>query len=208
MDTFSDRRAVRRQGTTAEILAAAVELMVHDGVAGMSLSAVARRVGMKPPSLYEYFPSKVAIYDALFARGARELHDAVHWAGSNPDVAGDPLAALREGARAYVRWSMTNPVVAQLLNWRPVPGFAPSDAAYAPNLEMIAETRTVIAAAVEGGLLDPSAATEEAVLLFTTVIAGVVSQQLANDPLAAPGDGRYARLLDPAVTLWLEHYKS
>ncbi|WP_082634420.1 helix-turn-helix domain-containing protein [Arthrobacter alpinus] len=49
-----DRRHVRRQETIEEILAAAVDLMARDGVAGMSLSAVARAVGMKPPSIYEY----------------------------------------------------------------------------------------------------------------------------------------------------------
>lgn len=208
MDTLQDRRTLRRLGTKEEILGAALELMARDGVAGLSLSSVARRVGMKPPSLYEYFPAKMALYDALFARGASELYEAVRAAGSNPALAEDPLAALRAGARAYLSWSLANPVLAQLLNWRPVPGFTPSAAAFAPSLDMIAAMRTLMGAAVERGMLKPEAASEEALLLFTAVIAGVVSQQLANEPLAASETGRYAALLDPAVTLWLEHYTS
>ena len=203
MDVVQDRRKARRDTTIGEILGAAVELMARDGVAGMSLSAVARRVGMRPPSLYEYFPSKNAVYDALFERGAAGLRDAVTAAGGRHP--GHPLDALRAGAGAFVEWSVGNPVVAQLLSWRPVPGFAPSPQAFRPSQEMVAGLRENIVLAVARKELRPSAAGEEAVLLFTTVVAGVVSQQLANEP-AGGGSGRYARLAGPAVSLWLEHY--
>ncbi|WP_269937959.1 TetR/AcrR family transcriptional regulator [Arthrobacter sp. HY1533] len=206
MDGNPDRRQVRRQETVAEILAAAVRLMAQDGVAGLSLSAVARAVGMRPPSLYVYFPSKMALYDALFARGAAELHDAVRSAAV---LAGDdagPLAGLTAGAHAYVDWCMRNPVTAQLLNWRPVPGFEPSREAFAPSAAMVMDTRAQIDLAVQHGRLAPAAATDDSVLLFTSVIAGVVSQQLANEPQAPPGQGRYTRLLDPALDMWLAHH--
>ena len=68
--TGLDRRTRRRQETIEEILEVAIELMETEGVAALSLSAVARRLGMQPPSLYQYFPSKMAIFDALFQRGA------------------------------------------------------------------------------------------------------------------------------------------
>ncbi|ALE04937.1 hypothetical protein AL755_04615 [Arthrobacter sp. ERGS1:01] len=208
METVHDRRKARRQATIEEILDAAVELMARDGVGGMSLSGVARSVGMKPPSLYEYFPSKLALYDALFARGAGELLAAVRAAAGTSDTIfdNDAVAALRAGARAYVAWSQANPVAAELLNWRPVPGFVPTAEAYAPSQAIVAELHARLTLAVERGILLPAAATEDAVLLLTAVIAGVVSQQLANDPHAAPGSGSYARLLDPAVTMWLAHY--
>lgn len=103
-------------------------------------------------------------------------------------------------------WSLRNPVSAQLLHWRPVPGFEPSAQAFAPSIAIIASLRALLVLAVERGRLIPEAATEEAVLLFTSVVAGVVSQQLANEPQAGPEDGRYARLLDPALAMWLAHY--
>ena len=71
-----DRRTRRRQETIEEILDVAIELMATEGVAALSLSAVARRLGMQPPSLYQYFPSKMAIYDALFQRGSGLQRDA------------------------------------------------------------------------------------------------------------------------------------
>ena len=45
--------------------------MTEEGVNGLSLSELARRLGVKPPSIYKYFDSLLAIYDALFERGQR-----------------------------------------------------------------------------------------------------------------------------------------
>jgi AcrR family transcriptional regulator len=67
-----DRRARRRQQTIEEILDIAEEIMDAEGVNGLSLAEVARRLGVQPPSLYKYFPSLMAVYDALFLRGQVE----------------------------------------------------------------------------------------------------------------------------------------
>src|SRR6202046_762427 len=65
----TDRRARRRQETIEEILDIAREVMTEEGVNGLSLAEVARRLGVQPPSLYKYFPPLRAIYDAIFQRG-------------------------------------------------------------------------------------------------------------------------------------------
>ena len=65
----TDRRQVRRRQTIDEVLDHAVAIMGEEGVAGLSLGEIARRMGIKTPSLYVYFPSKNALYDALFERG-------------------------------------------------------------------------------------------------------------------------------------------
>jgi len=64
------RERMRREMVTA-ILDAAQEVMRERGVAGLSLREVARRVQLQASSLYEYFPSKAALYDALFLTGIR-----------------------------------------------------------------------------------------------------------------------------------------
>src|SRR5690348_18434590 len=63
------RRRMRRQQTIEEALDAAVAIMEETGVGGLSMSEIARRLGMRQPSLFKYFPSLHAVYDALFARG-------------------------------------------------------------------------------------------------------------------------------------------
>src|SRR5215213_2162615 len=65
----ADRRARRRQETIEEILTIAADVMTEEGVNGLSLSEVARRLGVKPPSIYKYFDSIMGIYNALFERG-------------------------------------------------------------------------------------------------------------------------------------------
>ena len=64
---LEDTRAIRRDGTRARILDAAWELARRDGLAAITLREVARQVGMRAPSLYTYFGSKNAMYDAMYA---------------------------------------------------------------------------------------------------------------------------------------------
>ena len=125
-----DRRARRRQETIEEVLDIAVEIMAEQGVAGLSIGEVARRMGIRPPSLYVYFPSKHALYDALFARGAlgRSSSD-LRAATADLETVERRYPRARSCStrpRTFVRWSVEHPAYAQLLFWRPVPGFEPS----------------------------------------------------------------------------------
>jgi AcrR family transcriptional regulator len=198
-----DRRTRRRQETIEEILDVAIGLMETEGVAALSLSAVARRLGMQPPSLYQYFPSKMAIYDALFQRGAEFVlavqREAVASASEDED-------ALERGVNAFCRWCLQHPVYSQLLFWRTIPGFEPSPAAFAPAQEAIEELRQLLQVAVDEGRLRPDAAGDEGIALFTTMMAGVLSQQIANEPDASFEDGRFSRLLPVVLEMFYQRY--
>ncbi|HWC12678.1 MAG TPA: helix-turn-helix domain-containing protein [Acidimicrobiales bacterium] len=67
------RVAERREARRASIIATAWELARSHGIGGLSLHALARAVGIRQPSLYEYFESKLALFDAMFADGNRQL---------------------------------------------------------------------------------------------------------------------------------------
>ena len=133
-----DRRARRRQETIEEILDIAETVMLEEGVNGLSISEIARRLGVQPPSIYKYFPSLLAVYDALFQRG-QHAHLEVMRAAMADATPG--LDALTKGLEASGRWALANRAVAQLLFWRPVPSFEPSAEAMAPSLEMVAMQR-------------------------------------------------------------------
>ncbi|MFQ6029141.1 MAG: TetR/AcrR family transcriptional regulator, partial [Dehalococcoidia bacterium] len=64
--TPTERRERNRQEVISNALEIARLLMRENGVAALSFNEIARRLGMKPPSLYAYFSSKMAIYDGLF----------------------------------------------------------------------------------------------------------------------------------------------
>jgi AcrR family transcriptional regulator len=200
-----DRRTRRRRETIDEILDVALEVMAEDGVAALSLAEVARRMGVRPPSLYQYFPSKAAIYDALFAQGARRVRAATLEAEAELDGA-DPLARLRAFHEALCRWCIENPVLSQLLFWRTVPGFEPSPESFAPAVAHLDDLRSRLRAAVEAGQLAPEAAGDEGVALYTSLVSGVVSQQLANEPDASYEQGRFIRLTPTVLNMFITRY--
>jgi AcrR family transcriptional regulator len=199
----ADRRARRRQETIDEILDIAVAVMSEEGVNGLSLSEVARRLGVQPPSIYKYFPSLMAIYDELFLRGQSVHLDVMRDAMATAEPGLDALVA---GLEASGRWLLANRAVAELLFWRPVPRFEPSADAMAISQEMIDIQRAAMADAVAAGQLGPGADSDEAVLLVSTLIIGVLSQAFANEPDLEWGTGRFTPLLPKLVRLLVSVY--
>ena len=126
--------------------------MTEEGVNGLSLAEVARRLGVQPPSLYKYFPSLMAVYDALFLRGQLEHLAVMRQAMAEAEPG---LEALTAGLEASGRWALAHRALAQLLFWRPVPSFEPSAEALAPSVEMVALQRAALADAVAAGELGP-----------------------------------------------------
>src|SRR5271156_4507640 len=155
-----DRRARRRQETISEILDIARDVMTEEGVNGLSLAEVARRLGVQPPSLYKYFPSLMAIYDTLFLEGQRQNLKAMR-GGMRGAAPG--LDALIAGLEASGRWCLANRAVAELLFWRPVPSFHPSAEAFAISMAMVELQRGALADAVAKGQLGPGANDENAI---------------------------------------------
>lgn len=182
-----DRRVARREAVKAEILDEAWDLAREHGLAALSLRDLAARVGMRAPSLYQYFPSKHAIYDAMFAQGMRGALDAVAAGMVDPD----PRVALINGARAVVDFATSDPARAQLLFQRTIPGFEPSAESYAVAIEL---NRVTSEALRDAGIDDP-----DALDLFTALVSGVINQQLSNDP----GGDRYSRLVDRIIDMYL-----
>jgi AcrR family transcriptional regulator len=186
-----DRRARRRQETIAEILDLALDIMTEEGVNGLSLAEVARRLGVQPPSIYKYFGSLMEIYDALFLRGQVEHLDVLR-AGMATGRPGTD--ALTRGLEASGRWLLEHRALAQLLFWRPVPNFAPSAEAFAPSREMVRIQREALADSVAAGELGAAADSDEAVSVLSILITGTLSQAMANEPGLPWGEGRFTPL--------------
>jgi AcrR family transcriptional regulator len=199
----SDRRARRRQETIEEILDIAQDVMTEEGVNGLSLAEVARRLGVQPPSIYKYFPSLMAIYDALFLRGQLEHLEIMRRAMADAEPG---LVALTAGLEASGRWALAHRAVAQLLFWRPVPSFEPSPEAFVPSVEMVALQRAAFTDAIAAGELGPEADSDEAVFLVSTLITGVLSQAMANEPDLVWGQGRFTPLFPKLMKLIVAAY--
>lgn len=187
-----DRRAERHAATKHEILAAAWRLARERGLGGWSLRDVAAAVGMRAPSLYVYFDSKHALYDAMFADGNAEL--VRRGAATLADVEERALGTtevLIAGATMFFDFCVEDPARYQLLFLRTVPGFEPSEASYALARESLGQMVAVMRAAGVGA--------SEQVDLWTALLSGLVAQQISNDP----GGNRWRGLVRPAVEMFL-----
>ena len=180
--------ARRREEKTAAIVAAAWEVARVDGIGGLSLHALAREVGMRQPSLYVYFDSKHALYDAMFADGNRQLLERI----DTLDLPDDTRAAVKVFMHAFVQFAVEDPERGALLFHRPVPGFEPSPASYEHAQAVLARAVALLSAA---GLDSP-----DDVDCFVAMVAGLVDAQVANDP---DGD-RWTRHLDRLTDLYLD----
>jgi AcrR family transcriptional regulator len=193
-----DRRARRRQETIEEILDIALEVMAEQGVNGLTLAEVARRLGVQPPSLYKYFDSLMSLYDALFRRGQHAHLEAMRAA---MERATPGLDALQAGLEASGRWCLANGAMAQLMFWRPVPRFEPSTDAMVPSREMVEIQRRALADAVAARQLGAAARSDQAVYVVSIFVSGVIGQALANEPKLPWGTGRFTPLLPKLINV-------
>ena len=150
-----------------------------NGVAALSFNAIARQLGMKPPSLYTYFPSKDAIYDELFRRGFIEFGNRMR---SRPNINGPFANSLRSAFETYLTFAQENPDLYQIMFQRPVPGFEPSDASMAVSQSRLAEGRRQLQALIELGAVAPSCGLDEASDLVIGLMHGLTELHLANNP--------------------------
>ncbi len=184
-----DRRSERREATRAEILAAAWEMVRAEGLAALSLRDLARKVGMQAPSLYSYFDSKNAIYDAMFAEGARAFVERE----ATITFTGEPMHDLKAGMHSFVVFCTADPARYQLLFQRTIPGFEPSPESYAISVAGLEKTRERLA---NLGITDP-----RMLDMLTAIGTGLTDQQISNDP----GGDRWIRLVDEAMEMLYEH---
>src|SRR5579864_7697734 len=112
----------RREAKVASIVACAWNLAREEGIAGVSLHGLARAIGMRQPSLYEYFDSKHALYDAMFADGNRQLLERL----GGIRLPTDRRAALKKLLHTFIDFALIDPARCELLFERHIPRFTPS----------------------------------------------------------------------------------
>ena len=102
-------RAKRGEGDRLreQILEAAEALLVETGSEdAVSIRAVARRVGVTPPSIYRHFADKGTLLFEVCDRQFARFHE--YLAARRPDQAG-PVEAVQAIGRAYVEFGTTHP---------------------------------------------------------------------------------------------------
>jgi AcrR family transcriptional regulator len=164
----------------------------RDGIGGLTLRGLAREVGIRQPSLYEYFESKHALYDAMFAVANEQLLarlDALR-------LPVDPRRALQRSLRAFIDFALENNARRMLLFERPIPGFEPSATSYAFAEQALDR---VVQRALAAGLTDPGD-----IDCLVAMVGGLIAAQASNDP----GGDRWTRHLDHLLDMHLDHART
>jgi AcrR family transcriptional regulator len=184
--SVADRRSQRLD----QILAAAWDIAAESGLGAVSLHEVARRVGVRQPSLYGYVSSKLDLYDAMFGQAYEQLLARLD--------AAEPVGTARDQllrvSRIILDFTVENPPRQQLMFQRTIPGFEPSPATYALAVRVVDRCVALLSALGAGSPAQ--------VDVYTVLVGGLGAQQVANDP----GGDRFTRHLEALLDLFLDHF--
>lgn len=194
-DTDEDRSLAdrRRDATREGIVEAAWQICRREGLGGLSLRDLGTQVGLKASSLYAYFDSKSAIYDAMFRQGYEQLDQLSAVWDSWLESGEHPRTVFKRSAHQLMEFSTSDAVRYQLMFQRVLPDFEPTPETYAVSVRLLERLGAFLAAM---GVSEP-----EAMDLWTAIITGLTDQQISNDP----GGDRWIRLVDTAADLFCDH---
>ena len=194
-----ERRQRNREEMRNAILEAARQVMREEGVAALNLQEVARRVGVRAPSLYEYFPGKMAIYDALFCIGVRLYAERMSRLNESTDSF---WARSQAGLENYMTFAQEYPELYQLVFERPVPGFVPSEESMAESRRLLTTSDDIVQKGIERGSIVLGITAEQARDLFIAMMHGLTALHMANEPELPIGSGRFGSLISAAMALF------
>jgi AcrR family transcriptional regulator len=194
-----ERRRRNRDEMRTAILDASRAIMRQEGAGALNLNEVARRVGLRTPSLYAYFSSKAALYDALF------LHGIELYAGRFRKAMAEPLPLwerLGVALETYMTFAQECPELYQLVFERPVPGFTPSEESMKFSLSFLAEATALVEEAFRAEGMRLPVPLSQATDLIIAVQHGLTALHIANEPHLPAGEGRFGALIPAAVELF------
>ena len=189
----------------AQILRGAGDVFAADGYEGASMARIATVAAVSKGTLYNYFPSKSALFEAFVAEQcSAHLAHVFDSAGHE----GEPSAVLRGIAQRMVQM-MVSPVsqtiyrvvIAEAAKF-PVLAQTFFEAGPAPGLAFMADW---LAEASRRGRLrvdDPHFAAEQ----FFSMNQTVMLLRMRLGLLKEPADGEIDRIVDAAVTMFLNTY--
>jgi AcrR family transcriptional regulator len=192
----ADRRRHNREEVIHAILETSRAIIRERGAAGLNLNEVARQLKMKPPSLYEYFQSKMAIYDALFRRGIGLFRQRME---QNPSENVSLWDRVRLTMETYLTFASENPELYQIIFERPIPGFIPSEEGMRECMAALAYLNDGLSQAMEAGTIKTDVTLEQAYSLVGALMHGLTALHIANEPQLPVGSGRFGSLIPAAV---------
>ena len=186
----------KREAMLARILDTARAIMREEGVAALSMQELARRLDIRAPSLYNYFSSKMEIYDALFQLGYRKFAGQIN---TYLNEEGDWQTQLSNLMKNYMDFALQNPELYQLCFERPVPGFVPSEESLQISFGILERTYAYVKTWLPS--LNTSLDERQLTDLLIAINHGITALHLANQADVPLEESRFASLTPTVVEL-------
>lgn len=203
--SIKQRRQQQRDAIIQDILSIARNTMKQDGVGALSFNAIARELGIKPPSLYTYFDSKHAIYDMIFRQGFEAFGRAIK---ENVSL-DEPLEViLKQLMVNYMQFAYENPDLFQLMFERPIPHFEPTGESLAVSFELLQESYAFFAELINLKKIKSDITAEEATDMFIVMEHGLTALHMANHPHLPVGEGRFSKIIDLTINMVVQNWET
>ncbi|GAA1002570.1 AcrR family transcriptional regulator [Acrocarpospora pleiomorpha] len=175
--TPASRHRTASEQVGAALLDAAQAVLDREGLAAVSVRAVAIEAGVAPMGVYNRFQNKDGLLVALAVRAFDALHAAVDVEHSG-EAPGDPLQRLRQSCRAYRTFALRHPEQYHLMFSGVSSLASPSPAAKHGTavLQVLVDT---IDSATRQGILHAAEPVEAAQMVWNA-IHGAVTLELAS----------------------------
>src|SRR5262245_19918622 len=98
-----------RESPRQRLIQTALELLVEQGLAAMTLRNIARAAGVSHGAPLRHFTSLADLLAEVAAHGFRTLSESIEKSAAQLAPGVGPLARLRAGSRAYVECAVANP---------------------------------------------------------------------------------------------------
>lgn len=170
------------------LIAAAIQILVEEGISALSLREVARRAGVSQSAPYRHFADKEAVLAAVAAAGFRALACAMSQAAAGAESPARRVMAL---GRGYVSFGTQHPCLLRLMFSAEIA----NKSAY-PELQAAGQTaygliRDAIAAYLaqaKATPIDPGVATVAAWALVHGLATLLIDRQIGCEMSAAPNE--------------------
>jgi AcrR family transcriptional regulator len=101
-----ERRERQKEHLREEILEAARELFLKEGVENVSMRAIARKIEYSPTTIYLYFKDKWDLFHSVCEEAFTKLELELEAIKKSGD---DPVECLRRGTVAYINFGLGHP---------------------------------------------------------------------------------------------------
>lgn len=98
--------------TRHNILLAALDILIAEGYASLSMRKIANKIGMSATNIYNYYENKDEVYLYILIEGFESLYNDIYTASK---FAGTPKEKLIQVVKAIINFGITNPNYYELM---------------------------------------------------------------------------------------------